>query len=366
LCTNHSGASFLPPQKNEAFSATNLESPNTLEIEAQQRALDLIRSAYNSAYSNSTISHHFFVRMAPLALQEAISQFVWNSNVLCAIRSRFPPHAWVVQDVYHEIYLMQPEMDFVDENKAHYDGILKLPGISTLRSLTYMEGPPATLVAATSMLNYTTDVGSAILLDFNRELHYAVMITKKPTTNLTTTPPRVIIKAAIHVFGPRTHFAVVAFHILAHRLVFFGIKSLRNAFESSESKILMVVDNVIRSLNKIHMMVPLLTLGIPLAFVLTAPFRSPFQLLPYAIHIVLVCLWRFSSTQIHLLRSVAICIAMGRAMALPTGTFLLTPLPVLLLHIAWLGICRYMELNAEMARCILLAPMPEPIQLDAL
>lgn len=48
----------------------------------------------------------------------------------------------------------------------------------------------------------------------------------------------------------KKHAFVDSFHIIAHRLLFFAIKSVRNAFESSESTNLMIVDNVLRSLKQ--------------------------------------------------------------------------------------------------------------------
>ena len=93
--------------------------------------------------------------------------------------------------------------------------------------------------------------------------------------------PRVIIKAAIHVFGQKPPVVAAVLHVAAHRIIFFGIKSVRIAFESSESRPLMFLDNVMRSLNKIHLSLPLLVIGIPLVAGLVAPFRSPLQLLVY-------------------------------------------------------------------------------------
>ena len=61
--------------------------PTSIEREAQRRALDLIRETYGAYVNNSTISHHFFVRLAPSTLQHELSKFVWNDNVLKAVRS---------------------------------------------------------------------------------------------------------------------------------------------------------------------------------------------------------------------------------------------------------------------------------------
>jgi uncharacterized protein involved in cysteine biosynthesis len=41
-------------------------------------------------------------------------------------------------------------------------------------------------------------------------------------------------------------------------------------------------------------------------------------------------------------------------------------LSLLVLHAAWGGVCWYMEQNASMAYHILLAPIPEPIELHQL
>lgn len=351
---------------------------------AHQEALELIRQTYPSAYSNSAISHHFFVRLAPKALQTSISKFVWTSELIQAIavpsHHRFPQQlaqrCRIVPDVYHEIYLMRPETDFLDEHKAHYDGILKIPGLCTLRSLTYLEGRPATFVAATSGLNYTTYSGSTIILDFNRELHFAILPavnyqTKETRGSSPVTPPRVIIKGAVHVFDCQTPDHVTFLYIVAHRIVFFAIKSLRNAFESSESRFLMAFDNVLRSLNKVHMLLPILAVALPLGLILSASIRSPLQCLPYMFYIIVLVHPGndLSSWHTSLLRSLATSVALGRTLFLmqsPGGCFSVrTLLTKGLLHFAWLGICGYFLLNAEMARCILLAPIPDPIEINA-
>ena len=176
------------------FPAQKLAAPTSIEREAQRRALDLIRETYG-AYANSTISRHLFVRLAPSTLQNELSRFVWNDNALRAIRAQFPAGAFIVPDVYHEIYVMRPEIDFLDADKKHFDGP-KVPGLTTLRSLIYLEGARARFVAETSARNYTTDEGSTIILDFYRELHHV---------KVNDTAPRVIIKAAIHIFLSLIH-----------------------------------------------------------------------------------------------------------------------------------------------------------------
>ena len=103
------------------FPAQKLAAPTSIEREAQRRALDLIRETYG-AYANSTISRHLFVRLAPSTLQNELSKFVWNDNALRAIRAQFPAGAFIVPDVYHEIYVMRPEIDFLDADKKHFDG----------------------------------------------------------------------------------------------------------------------------------------------------------------------------------------------------------------------------------------------------
>jgi hypothetical protein len=273
---------------------------------------------------------------------------------------------------------MRPEFDLVDQHKVHYDGILKLPGICTLRSLTYLPGTPATLVALTSHHNYTTLPGTSIVVDFNRELHYAHLTTTKSFQE-----PRVMIKAAIHLVDAETHPMITFLHIVAHRIIFFAIKSVRNAFESSTSgnpstKLgVMALDNVMRSLNKIHMALPLLVIGLPLGAVLIAPFWFPLQFLPYLIHIVVVCFWNIESDRAMYMRFLAILIAFGRmfsgakthpnttnkVLQIPTASIQAISIMLLALHVAWIGLCWFMERNAHMAHHILLAPIPAPIEL---
>jgi len=376
---------------------TRVEAAKTVLSTAQEEALTLIRESYPSAYSNSTISHHFFVRMAPTALQTAISRFVWTTPFLRTVLSCCPDRkvcfgknrVKVVRDVFDEIYLMRPEIDFVDEYKSHYDGILKLPGVLTLRSLTYLQGGYATFVAVTSGRNYTTGSGSAVVLDFNRELHYAIIHSNSETDNdighshsetaicpsscrQELAQPRVMIKAAVHIFDCQFGPVGAYFHIAAHRLIFFAIKSVRNAFEMSESTSLMILDNILRSLNKVHMILPIVAVTVPLSFVLAAPFRRPGQFVPYVVCVILAVrydrTWRPRQTHLFLagaagvaLSPTVLSIILKRSrVSLSFWTITTT----FLLHIAWLGVVGYLNTNADMIRHILLAPIPDAIEID--
>ncbi len=331
------------------FPAQKLAAPTSIEREAQRRALDLIRETYGAYVNNSTISHHFFVRLAPAALQHELSKFVWNDNALRAVRAQFPAGAFVVPDVYHEIYVMRPEIDFLDADKKHFDGP-KVPGLTTLRSLIYLDGPRARFVAETSARNYTTDEGSTIILDFYRELHHV---------RVNGTAPRVIIKAAIHVFDAKTPMNYLK--IAVHRLIFFGIKAVRGAFESSESTLLMLFDNAMRSMNKRVGPWPLVALLVPLVLNLIAQLRFPLQTSPYAAHVLAVCFWELTRAQRQILRTVATGVALGRVAA--KAGFGWT---AVLSQASWLGICLFMEANSDMARRILFAPIPHGIELDTL
>jgi hypothetical protein len=329
------------------FPAQKLAPPTSIERDAQRRTLDLIRETY-SAYYNSTISHHFFVRLAPSTLQHELSKFVWNDDALKAVRSQFPAGAFVVPDVYHEIYVMRPEIDFLDADKKHFDGP-KVPGLTTLRSLIYLEGPRARFVAETSGRNYTTDEGSTIVLDFYRELHHV---------RVNGTAPRVIIKAAIHVLDAKTPMNYLK--IAAHRLIFFCIKAVRGAFESSESPLLMLFDNAMRSMNKSVGPWPLVALVVPLVLILIAQLRFPLQTLPYAAHVLAVCLLELTRAQRQILRTIATGVALGRVAAKGYGW------TAVLSQATWLGLCLFMEANSDMARRILFAPIPNSVELDTL
>ena len=330
------------------FPAQKLAVPTSIEREAQRRALDLIHETYG-AYVNSTISHHIFVRLAPAALQHELSKFVWNDTTLRAVRSQFPAGAFVVPDVYHEIYVMRPEIDFLDADKKHFDGP-KVPGLTTLRSLIYLEGPRARFVAETSSRNYTTDEGSTIVLDFYRELHHV---------RVNDTAPRVLVKAAIHVFDTETPMNYLK--IAAHRLIFFGIKAVRGAFESSESPLLMLFDNAMRSMNKSVGPWPLVALLIPLVLILIAQLRFPLQTLPYVAYVLALCFWELMRAQRQILRTLATGVALGRVAA--KAGFGWT---AVLSQASWLGICLFMEANSAMARRILFAPIPHGVELDTL
>ena len=189
-------------------------------------------------------------------------------------------------------------------------------------------------------------------------------------------PPRVIIKAAVHVFeANNTSTMTMILHIILHRIVFFAIKSLRNVYEKSSTTVegsssstsssrglLMLLDNTMRTLNKVHTLLPLLVVVVPLLSILVlGPIQCPLQMLPYITYVLLICVWRLSSPfQIKFLRSIAICIAITRTIFVQD---LLSP-KTIILHLLWLGMCCYMEINAEMIRNILFAPIPNRIELN--
>eukprot|EP00532_Pseudo-nitzschia_australis_P007095 CAMPEP_0168179394 /NCGR_PEP_ID=MMETSP0139_2-20121125/9821_1 /TAXON_ID=44445 /ORGANISM="Pseudo-nitzschia australis, Strain 10249 10 AB" /LENGTH=432 /DNA_ID=CAMNT_0008099223 /DNA_START=118 /DNA_END=1416 /DNA_ORIENTATION=- len=405
-----------------------------VEIEASKLALSLIQSAYHQDYYNSSISHHYFVRMAPSDVQEQLSVFVWSDSVLKQIRTEFrgidgdgnPIHSKhrdrgfrVIPDVFDQVYFMRPEPDLLDEKKIHYDGNLKLSGICTIRALTYLSGKDATLFALTSGQNYTTHNHTSIVLDFDRELHYVTLNphTSKASLNHhqslertdTQPKPRVMIKSALHVIPPGNHPLLTHFHIGLHRIMVFGARSFRRAFESQSDPnlpskfnfFMVALDNTMRSLNKIHIILPLLVIGLPLGVICVSPIVSyPLQFFPYVFHIVIRCLYHTNQMVQNgvcwILTAIAVvgifayrsrlfgtskCKKMNNTRHGTTSTtagtnknkwhsFLalalvrVDGLRFLLLHVAWLGVCFYFEANAEMVNIILLAPWEQSIYLD--
>jgi hypothetical protein len=137
------------------------------------------------------------------------------------------------------------------------------------------------------------------------------------------------------------------------------------------------VDNFLRILNKIHVALPLAVVGLPLGAVLfLGPLLVPLQILPYLVHTVVVCLRNVPPDRTMRLRSLAMSLALSR-MAVVHGLFYVydskTAMALLrrcamplALHIAWMGVCWYMEQNADMAHHILLAPIPKAVDLDHL
>ncbi|CAB9511138.1 expressed unknown protein [Seminavis robusta] len=342
------------------------------EIDSMERALSLIEKYYPHESSSSPISHHAFVRMAPLDLQKEISKFVWNRRI---IRQHFPNHK-VYFDSFHEIYWMRPEFDLVDPKKIHYDGVIKVMfPFSTVRSLTYLKETtnPATLVALTSQRNFTTHQGTAIVIDFNRELHYADMgvasKTSEENPSCTSREPRIMIKAGIHVLPKKTNPLMAFLYIALHRGTFFAIKSVRNTFESSSaatqqqqkqqkpasSLALMALDNTMRALNKIHMALPLVAVGIPMGIFLTASIASFNVVLPYILHIALVWWRNIPPSRSAYLRYVATATSFAILHHLKKqGEF---GFYMCVLQLAWIGACWYLEQSANMAHQILFAPI---------
>eukprot|EP00536_Pseudo-nitzschia_multiseries_P015178 jgi/Psemu1/41538/gm1.41538_g len=413
---------------------------NPVEIHASEVALSLIQTAYHRDYYNSSISHHHFVRIAPTAIQNELSKFVWSTSVLKQIRAEFKRGDGedddtannrgmrVIPDVFDEVYLMRPESDLLDEKKVHFDGNLKIPGTCTIRALTYLSGKDATLFALTSERNYTTRNHTSIVLDFDRELHYVSLqrdpeskrSLKEPseTANNMHPEPRVMIKSALHVVRPGENLLLVYFHIGLHRIMVFAARSFRRAFESkshsdSDSNLpsksefcMMAVDNTIRFLNKIHMILPLLVIGIPLGAICLASLLNPVEFSPYVFHITVRCLYHRNQViqrgmcwAVTALVVVAMFAYKSRifesdklkknvksarrpsasTVATAADTHINKPpsylVPALvrvgglrsvILHTAWVGLCYYFEVNAGMANDILLAPWQQSIYFDDL
>lgn len=403
---SHDGSKRASAETGNApcISAFQLFLEGASEMDASNRALALIQKEYTDDYYHSSISHHHFVRTAPRAIQDALSKFVWTDSALKEVLSKFESETsiQVIPDVFDEIYLMRPEFDLVDQKKVHYDGNLKIPGLCTIRALTYLSGKDATFFALTTEANFTTFNHTAVVLDFDRELHYASL--NHPTTQLSIgmeeiqcPEPRVMVKSALHVILPGTHPGMVYFRIVLHRIMVFAARSFRRAFESkshagtnapikSNLVSMMAVDNLMRSLNKIHMALPLILIGLPLGAVFIAPVLYPAHFLPYVA--VIIARFLFLMTPTAQLANVLFSFLVIAAFS---GIFLLRStssytlrlktelkmhvmktsshtypkfFPLVLLHIAWIGICFYVEANSEMASHILLAPWQQVITLD--
>jgi len=363
-----------------------------IETDAAKRALSLIQDAYHQGYYNSSISHHYFVRTAPVTVQDTLSEFVWSDSALKQVRTKFEmandpvsPNndegIKVIHDVFDEIYLMRPEFDLLDEKKIHYDGNLKIPGICTIRALTYLSGKDATFFALTSQQNYTTKSHSSVVLDFDREMHYVSLNEKSPAPfgSFRNVEPRVMVKSALHVVLPGTNPFVANLRIVLHRIMVFGARSFRRAFESkshsrsdvsSNSNLsMMAIDNLMRSMNKVHMALPLTIIGLPLGAIFLAPIFYPFQFLPYVALIIARCVFHTDIiTQLYT-RCLSMLIACAVLAASIRGSRFVGEMRrkricLLLLHVAWVGICFYVEANAGMANKILLAPLQKVINLN--
>ena len=461
------------------ISAFQIDLDDPLEIDAANRALSLIRDTYHRDFTHSKISHHHFVRTAPQAIQDTLSEFVWNDAVLARVRSQFGEGPQrqrrrsqrgttsaaaaaaadgknvgsnnggsggvrVIPDVFDEIYIMRPEFDWVDDKKVHYDGNLKFPGICTVRALTYLSGQDATLFALTTRANYTTRSHTSIVLDFDREMHFVVLRNRNSTiamndnatayreTSVDRVPfsesavksegmmlppgpddePRVMIKSALHVILPGTHHVVARFRIMLHRTMVFGARCFRRAFESkagspphpdgpSKSDVaMMAVDNLMRSLNKIHVLLPVLLIGLPLAAVFIALLIYPYHFVPYIViiatrflnpsnpigHILssrrvflmasaIYGVWFWKSRSSTRINEFQVMHVMGKkdssAVATTASSSLAPPdsprfrlFCLLCFHIAWIGICFYIGANVDMANNTLLAPWQQVVHLD--
>ena len=336
--------------------ASNSRLVPFLRVDLNTTAIDeaqaIIYDTYSSEIHESLISHHAFVRFSPSILQHSTSKLLWPPSMVSHLTSRYPNHI-LIPDTFDEIFIMRQEFDYLDKDKKHYDGILKLPFITTARSLSYICGPPARLFAATSRQHHTTWPSSAIMLDFNRELHYVQAITADAT-------PRIMIKASLHILPANASRWRRYATVYSHRIVFFAIKSLRNSFEAAsgnrfQQAILMLLDNCFRGFNKIHAALPLSLIGVAIGRLLVAPLlHQPLSFVPYIGTLVLL-------TQRRLPK---ICSWVSFATAVPCS-FARMQFSTFnaLQHVAWLVMLQWVEQNGKIARRLVFAPIPDPIQL---
>ena len=123
----------------------------------------------------------------------------------------------------------------------------------------------------------------------------------------------------------------------------------------------MLFDNAMRSMNKRVGPWPLVALLVPLLLILITQLRFPLQTLPYAAHVLAVCIWELTRAQRQILRTLATGVGLGRVAAKAglgwTAVFS---------QAIWLGLCLFMEANSDMARRILFAPIPHGVELDTL
>lgn len=129
---------------------------------------------------------------------------------------------------------------------------------------------------------------------------------------------------------------------------------------------MMALDNVMRGLNKIHIALPVLLVGIPVAAIIVAPILFPLQFISYLVHVVVVCYWNIQREEAFYLRLFVSTLALGRMIMVifqRKADAIRRLVVFLVMHAAWIGVCLYVEKNADMAHSILLAPIPQSIGL---
>jgi hypothetical protein len=328
----------------------------------------IIANHYSNEIQTSSISHHVLLRLAApqTRLHETVSQFMWPKTTILKELVKIYSNHMFIPDVFDELYIMREEFDYIDPEKRHYDGILKLPFIDTARSLTYLSGETAELVAVSSSCRFQTKAGSAIVLDFNRELHY-VILRSSSSQQEKPPPPRIMIKSSLHVIPHNTPRFLQLFIIYSHRLLFFVIKTVRNGFERSgngiERIVLMVLDNLFRTMNnKCHMVLPLAFVAIGLYMLLLAPLlRHPKAFVPYIICIACLCKQKMSALLSWVVfAGASVCSWCNNAHG--DGSAMSALVLCLLQHLGWLVVVKWAEINGDMAREVLFAPIPAPIK----
>lgn len=318
-----------------------------LHMDAINEAIKLIKESYEYEVFHSNISHHKFIPTAPPALQDALSQFVWSEETISLLTQPGDSPKRFLTDSFQEIYIMRPEFDLIDKEKWHYDGVLNVPGICAVRALIYLTGPEATLVAATSRSNFTTAGGTAILFDFNRELHAAKL------EDNASNEPRILIKATMHIIDDTTPHVRVALQLGLHRFIRFLNKSLRATLEAnSENRaqqiIMMFLGNIFRSLLRIHMALPFTLGALPIFWTLISVVWYPRKFFPYVIFICLMV--KLENVPTYVFRSMA-----AGWLVSHINQFAKSPM---ILHFVWTGLVTYMAMHCDLIRHIVFAPMP--------
>lgn len=217
-------------------------------------------------------SKHVYIRHLPAGVQQQMDALRDHPAVHAAIKSRVPGH-WAITPMKHtdELYLSHYNKDGGGDQglfDKHYDGNLRfIPFGCVVRSLIYLQSDDTyTVVFADSGVRKAFTDREFGVLDFHRELHWVEGEYRAEDRQ------RILLKCNYLVAPPNTAW-MTRLVLAANTAVFYVVKAAMEYSKSPKTptqKAIGFVCNLMRTLNNVHPLIPLVLAGAVTAGVLVA------------------------------------------------------------------------------------------------
>lgn len=208
-------------------------------------------------------SKHEYIRKLPEDIQDKMHQLSQSEVIYSAILEQFPKDTAIIpMSKTDELYISHYNKDFGGDHglfAKHYDGNLRfIPVGSVVRSLIYLQSDPTyKLVFGDSRVEKAFETYDFGLLDFHKELHW-VEGEFNPDDQ-----QRILLKCN-YLIAPKNATWISRALLAANSGVFFVVKAAMEYSKSPKTPFQYIVGylcNVMRLLNNIHPLVPLVLIA---------------------------------------------------------------------------------------------------------